>query len=54
MQRQIAAQKDSLADGPSENGADMNALFAEMNNLPADDPLRAACECCGCCGKPAA
>jgi cell division protein FtsI (penicillin-binding protein 3) len=38
---QIAAQKDNFADGPSENGADINALFSEVNNLPADDPLRA-------------
>jgi cell division protein FtsI (penicillin-binding protein 3) len=41
-QQQIAAQKDSLADGPSESGEDINALFAEINNLPADDPLRAS------------
>jgi cell division protein FtsI (penicillin-binding protein 3) len=42
MQQQIAAQKDSLADGPSESGEDINALFAEINNLPPDDPLRAS------------
>ncbi len=41
QQLQVVAQKDSLADGSSESGADMNALFAEINNLPADDPLRA-------------
>jgi cell division protein FtsI (penicillin-binding protein 3) len=40
LQQQIAAQKDSLADGPSESDADINALFSEVNNLPADDPLR--------------
>jgi cell division protein FtsI (penicillin-binding protein 3) len=39
--QQIVAQRDSFADGPSENGADINALFSEVNNLPADDPLRA-------------
>ena len=42
MQQQIAAQKDSLADGPSESGEDLNAMFAEINNLPPDDPLRAS------------
>ena len=42
VQQQIAAQKDSLADGPSESGEDINALFAEINNLPPDDPLRAS------------
>src|SRR5271156_5165053 len=42
MQQQIAAQKDSLADGPSESGEDIDALFAEINNLPPDDPLRAS------------
>jgi cell division protein FtsI (penicillin-binding protein 3) len=40
LQLQIAAQKDSLADGPSESDADINALFSEVNNLPSDDPLR--------------
>ena len=29
-------------DGPSENAGDLNAMFDEINNLPADDPLRAA------------
>lgn len=28
------------ADGPSEETGDLNALFAEVNSLPADDPLR--------------
>ena len=28
------------ADGPSEESGDLNALFAEINSLPADDPLR--------------
>jgi cell division protein FtsI (penicillin-binding protein 3) len=27
-------------DAPSENTGDLDALFAEVNNLPADDPLR--------------
>ncbi len=28
-------------DGPSEAAGDLNALYAEANNLPADDPLHA-------------
>ena len=39
--QQVATQKDVLADGPSESGADIDALFSEINSLPADDPLRA-------------
>jgi cell division protein FtsI (penicillin-binding protein 3) len=35
-----ATQKDVLEDGPSDNGADLDAMFADVNNLPADDPLR--------------
>ena len=27
---------------PAENADDLNSLFAEVNNLPADDPLRAS------------
>ena len=30
----------AAADGPSEETGDLNALFAEVNTLPADDPLR--------------
>ncbi len=40
QQQGAIAQKDSFADGPSESGADINALFSEINDLPADDPLR--------------
>ena len=29
-------------DAPSENAGDLNAMFDEINNLPADDPLRVA------------
>ncbi|HEY5055961.1 MAG TPA: penicillin-binding protein [Acidobacteriaceae bacterium] len=29
-------------DAPSENIADLNAMFDQVNNLPADDPLRQA------------
>jgi cell division protein FtsI (penicillin-binding protein 3) len=35
-----ATPKDVLEDGPSDNGADLDAMFADVNNLPADDPLR--------------
>ena len=27
-------------DAPSESGADLNAMFEDVNSLPADDPLR--------------
>ncbi len=33
--------------GLSDNGADLNAMFADVNSLPADDPLRTSCQCCG-------
>jgi cell division protein FtsI (penicillin-binding protein 3) len=45
--QQIAAQKDVFADGPSESGADIDALYSEVNNLPADDPLRTAANAAG-------
>jgi cell division protein FtsI (penicillin-binding protein 3) len=45
--QQIAAQTDVFADGPSESGADINALFSEVNNLPPDDPLRTAANAAG-------
>ena len=35
-----AAPKDGFEDGPADNGADLDAMFADVNNLPADDPLR--------------
>src|SRR6266851_5371032 len=35
-----SAKKDALDETPSENGADLNAMFADVNSLPADDPLR--------------
>jgi cell division protein FtsI (penicillin-binding protein 3) len=39
-----AAAPKTIADddGPSENAGDLNAMFDEINNLPADDPLRAS------------
>jgi cell division protein FtsI (penicillin-binding protein 3) len=37
------AQKDAVAeDAPSENAADLTAMFDDVNSLPADDPLRGA------------
>ena len=35
------AQEIVQQEEPSEEVGDLNALFAEVNNLPADDPLRA-------------
>jgi cell division protein FtsI (penicillin-binding protein 3) len=50
--QQIAAQTDVFADGPSESGADINALFSEVNNLPADDPLRTQANAAGAANVP--
>jgi cell division protein FtsI (penicillin-binding protein 3) len=36
----LAKAQPVLEDGPSENVGDLNAMFEEVNNLPADDPLR--------------
>ncbi|HZD45081.1 MAG TPA: penicillin-binding protein 2, partial [Acidobacteriaceae bacterium] len=42
MQAQPAAPPQEIAeDAPVEDNGDLQALFAEVNNLPADDPLRA-------------
>ncbi|MDQ2834142.1 MAG: penicillin-binding transpeptidase domain-containing protein [Acidobacteriota bacterium] len=35
------AQKDVVEDVPAESTADLTAMFDEVNDLPADDPLRA-------------
>jgi len=34
--------KDGFGDGPSEETGDLNAMFAQANELPADDPLHIA------------
>ncbi len=34
------ADEDLAEDAPSDHTGDLDALFAEVNNLPADDPLR--------------
>ena len=38
---QVQIASNDLEDGPKDNGADLNAMFADVNNLPEDDPLRA-------------
>jgi cell division protein FtsI (penicillin-binding protein 3) len=38
----LVASKEIRGDGPSENVGDLQGMFDEVNNLPADDPLRAA------------
>ncbi|WP_158943056.1 penicillin-binding transpeptidase domain-containing protein [Granulicella sp. S190] len=35
------AQKDIIDDSPTDSTADLNAMFDDVNSLPADDPLRA-------------
>jgi cell division protein FtsI (penicillin-binding protein 3) len=37
----LVAQKDVVDDSPAISTADLNAMFDDVNNLPADDPLRA-------------
>jgi cell division protein FtsI (penicillin-binding protein 3) len=36
----MVAQKEAADDAPSESSADLNAMFDDVNSLPADDPLR--------------
>ena len=38
----LIAQKETADDAPSENTADLTAMFDDVNSLPADDPLRIA------------
>jgi cell division protein FtsI (penicillin-binding protein 3) len=35
------AEPDVFDSSPDQSGADLNAMFADLNSLPADDPLRA-------------
>ncbi len=44
-----ATPKDGLEDGPSDNGADLDAMFADVNNLPADDSVASLCGWERCC-----
>ena len=41
---QIAAKDAGEGDAPSDSGADVGAMLADVSNLPADDPLRAGLE----------
>ena len=41
-QTTIASEKEVHDDSPSENTGDLEAMFADVNNLPSDDPLRAS------------
>ncbi|HWW97459.1 MAG TPA: penicillin-binding transpeptidase domain-containing protein [Edaphobacter sp.] len=36
----LVAQKDLVDDAPADSTADLNAMFDDVNSLPADDPLR--------------
>jgi cell division protein FtsI (penicillin-binding protein 3) len=38
----IADEKEVHDDSPNDNNGDLEAMFADVNNLPADDPLRAS------------
>jgi cell division protein FtsI (penicillin-binding protein 3) len=42
MQLAKADVKDVFDSPADESGADLNAMFADVNSLPAEDPLRAA------------
>ena len=37
-------EKDVFDSSPDENGADLNAMFDDVNSLPASDPLRQAAQ----------
>jgi cell division protein FtsI (penicillin-binding protein 3) len=41
MKLAAADVKDVFDSTPEQNGADLNAMFADINSLPAEDPLRA-------------
>jgi cell division protein FtsI (penicillin-binding protein 3) len=41
-QQMMLASKDVTDEGPTDNGADINQMFADINSLPADDPIRIA------------
>jgi len=36
----MVAEKETVDDAPSESTADLNAMFDDVNSLPADDQLR--------------
>src|SRR5579871_694783 len=35
-----SVKSDEAEEAPTDSGADLNAMFADVNSLPADDPLR--------------
>ena len=41
-QMMAAASQGNAGDAPSEHMGDLNAMYDAINNLPADDPLRAS------------
>jgi cell division protein FtsI (penicillin-binding protein 3) len=43
----MVAQKEAADDSSSESTADLNAMFDDVNSLPADDPLRASANAAG-------
>jgi cell division protein FtsI (penicillin-binding protein 3) len=40
-QQMMLASNEVVTEDSSDNGADLNQMFADINSLPADDPLRA-------------
>ena len=36
----VASLEKDVDDSPAESTADLNAMFDDVNSLPADDPLR--------------
>jgi cell division protein FtsI (penicillin-binding protein 3) len=38
--KELIAQNELVDDSVSDNSADLSAMFEDINNLPADDPLR--------------
>jgi cell division protein FtsI (penicillin-binding protein 3) len=49
-----ANPEDSIDGASDGNGADLSAMFADVNDLPADDPLRQAASGSGSASAPAA
>ncbi|MDR3746511.1 MAG: penicillin-binding protein [Acidobacteriaceae bacterium] len=47
----LAATAQASGDAPSEHVGDLNAMYDEINNLPADDPLRASANAGGDAGS---
>jgi cell division protein FtsI (penicillin-binding protein 3) len=43
-QQMMLAAKDVVTEDSGDSGADLNQMFADINSLPADDPLRTAAD----------